>query len=95
VRTLAAHAPNLEETIRHRQVLTPPDLERELGLTEGNIYHGEMTLDQVFFMRPVPGWSSYRSPVQGLYLCSAGTHPGGGVTGNPGHNAAQEILSDR
>jgi phytoene dehydrogenase-like protein len=94
VKTLAAYAPNLESAILHRQVLTPLDLEAVLGLTEGNIYHGEMTLDQLFFMRPVPGWARYRSPVEGLYLCGAGTHPGGGVTGVPGYNAAREILRD-
>jgi phytoene dehydrogenase-like protein len=95
VNTLSAYAPNIESAILHQQVLTPLDIENVFGLTEGNIYHGEMTLDQLFFMRPVPGWARYRSPVEGLYLCGAGTHPGGGLTGAPGYNSAQEILKDR
>lgn len=94
VKTLATYAPNIESAILHRQVLTPLDIEAVFGLTEGNIYHGEMTLDQLFFMRPVPGWARYRTPVANLYLCGAGTHPGGGVTGAPGYNAAREILKD-
>jgi len=94
VKTLAQYAPNLERIILERQVLSPRDLETEFGLTEGNIYHGEMTLDQLFFMRPVPGWARYRTPIENLYLCGAGTHPGGGVTGRPGYNAAREILKD-
>jgi phytoene dehydrogenase-like protein len=94
VETLSRYAPNLEAAVLHRQVLTPLDLEAVFGLTEGNIYHGEMTLDQLFLMRPVPGWARYRAPLAGLYLCGAGTHPGGGVTGTPGYNAAREILRD-
>lgn len=94
VETLSRYAPNLESAVLHRQVLTPLDLEAVFGLTEGNIYHGEMTLDQLFLMRPVPGWARYRAPLAGLYLCGAGTHPGGGVTGTPGYNAAREILRD-
>jgi phytoene dehydrogenase-like protein len=94
VRTIAQYAPNLESLIENRHILTPLDLEREFGLHEGNVYHGEMTLDQLLFMRPVPGASRYRTPVSGLYLCGAGTHPGGGVTGAPGVNAAREILKD-
>jgi len=94
VATLAEYAPNLKNAILHRQVLTPADLESIYGLPEGNIYHGEQTLDQLFFMRPVPGWSRYRSPIRNLYLCGAGTHPGGGVSGAPGHNAARAILQD-
>jgi phytoene dehydrogenase-like protein len=94
IETLAAYAPNLPAAILHRQVLTPLDLEDMFGLTEGNIYHGEMTLDQVLFMRPVQGWSRYRTPIERLYLCGAGTHPGGGVTGAPGYNAAQVVLQD-
>jgi len=77
-----------------RQVLTPLDLERVYGLSEGNIFHGDLSLEQLFFMRPVPGWSQYRSPIAGLYLCGAGAHPGGGVTGAPGHNAAFQVLRD-
>jgi len=94
VKTLAAYAPNAESAVLHRQVLTPLDLEATYGLTEGNIYHGEMTLDQLFLMRPVPGWARYRTPIDNLYLCGAGAHPGGGVTGAPGYNAAQVILKD-
>ncbi len=94
VERLADYAPNLKAAILHRQVLTPLDLEDEFGLTEGNIYHGEMTLDRLLFMRPIEGWSRYRTPIGNLYLCGAGTHPGGGITGAPGYNAAQEILKD-
>ena len=94
VKKIAEHAPNVPNTILARQVLTPLDLERTYGLTEGNIFHGDLTLEQLFFMRPVAGWSQYRTPVAGLYLCGAGAHPGGGVTGAPGHNAAQQVLGD-
>jgi phytoene dehydrogenase-like protein len=94
VATLARYAPNLENAIIDRQVLTPADLEKRFGLTEGHIHHGDLTLDQTFLMRPVPGWSRYRTPIGGLYLCGAGTHPGGGITGASGHNAAREILKD-
>ncbi len=75
-----------------RQVLTPLDLERRFGITGGNIFHGEMSLDQMFVMRPVAGWARYRTPVAGLYLCGSGAHPGGGVMGAPGYNCAREIL---
>jgi phytoene dehydrogenase-like protein len=94
VRKIAESAPNVPGAIIARQVLTPLDLERTYGLTEGNIFHGELSLEQLFFMRPVPGWSQYRTPIKGLYLCGAGTHPGGGVTGAPGHNAAHQVLRD-
>jgi phytoene dehydrogenase-like protein len=94
VALLARHAPDLPGAILHRQVLTPADLERELGLTEGNIHQGETALDQLFFMRPVPGWARYRTPVRGLYMCGAGAHPGGGVTGLPGYHAARAALRD-
>ena len=94
VETLAEYAPNLPKAILHRQVLTPRDLEREFGLTEGNIFHGELTPSQLFFLRPVPGWAQYRTPIRALYLCGSGTHPGGGVMGAPGYNAAREILKD-
>lgn len=90
--TLAAHAPNIRELILHRQVITPLDWERDYGLAEGNIYHGQMALDQLLFMRPVPGFARYRTPVENLYLCGAGTHPGGGVSGIPGRNAARALL---
>ena len=92
---IAAYAPNVPGSIVARAVLTPFDLEQRFGITEGNIFHGDPSLDQLLFRRPVPGWAHYRSPVEGLYLCGAGTHPGGGVTGAPGHNAAQVILRDR
>ena len=91
---IAEYAPNFPGSILARQVLTPLDLEREYGLTEGNIFHGDLSLEQLFFMRPVPGWSQYRSPAPGVYLCGAGAHPGGGVTGAPGYNAAHQVLRD-
>jgi phytoene dehydrogenase-like protein len=92
--TLAAYAPKIRDVIVHRRTLTPPDLEAAYGLPEGNGNHGEMTLDQILHMRPVPSCARYRTPVAGMYLCGAGTHPGGGVTGIPGRNAAREILKD-
>ncbi|HEU4566239.1 MAG TPA: NAD(P)/FAD-dependent oxidoreductase [Gemmatimonadaceae bacterium] len=91
---LAEYAPNIKGAVIARQVLSPLDLERRFGLTGGNIFQGAMTTDQLFFMRPVPGWSDYRTPVRGLYLCGAATHPGGGVMGACGYNAAREILRD-
>jgi phytoene dehydrogenase-like protein len=94
VKKIAEYAPNVPGAIVARQVLTPLDLERTYGLTEGNIFHGDLRLEQLFFMRPVPGWSQYRTPIPGLYLCGAGTHPGGGVTGAPGRNAAHQALRD-
>ena len=94
VRKIGEYAPNVPNSILARQVLTPLDLERTYGLTEGNIFHGDLSLEQLFFMRPVPGWSQYRTPVNGLYLCGAGAHPGGGVTGAPGYNAAHQALRD-
>ena len=94
VKKIAEYAPNVPASITTMQVLTPLDLERTYGLTEGNIFHGDLTLEQLFFMRPVAGWSQYRTPIAGLYLCGAGAHPGGGVTGAPGHNAAQQVLRD-
>jgi phytoene dehydrogenase-like protein len=94
VRKIAEYAPNVPDSIVARQVLTPLDLERTYGLTEGNIFHGDLSLEQLFFMRPVPGWSQYRTPIAGLYLCGAGAHPGGGVTGAPGYNAAHRVLRD-
>jgi phytoene dehydrogenase-like protein len=92
--TLSEYVPNLKKIILHRQVVTPWDLEQEFGLTEGNIFHGELTLDQLFFLRPVPGWAKYRTPVKNLYLCGSGTHPGGGVMAAGGRRAAVEILKD-
>ncbi|MFZ0199510.1 MAG: NAD(P)/FAD-dependent oxidoreductase [Candidatus Sulfotelmatobacter sp.] len=94
VRKIAEYAPNVPSAIVARQVLTPLDLERTYGLTEGNIFHGDLRLEQLFFMRPVPGWAQYRTPIHGLYLCGAGAHPGGGVTGAPGRNAAMQALRD-
>lgn len=86
------YAPNFARSVLHRQVLSPLDLERRFALTGGNIFHGAMPLHQLFSMRPVPGWSDYRTPLPGLFLCGASTHPGGGVMGACGRNAAQEIL---
>jgi phytoene dehydrogenase-like protein len=94
VKKITEYAPDFSNSILARQVLTPLDLEREYGLTEGNIFHGDLSLEQLFFMRPVPGWSQYRSPAAGVYLCGAGAHPGGGVTGAPGYNAAHQVLRD-
>ena len=87
-------APNVPGAVVARQVLTPLDLERDYGLTEGNIFHGDISPDQLFHMRPVPGWARYATPVERLYLCGAGAHPGGGVTGAPGYNAARRVLAD-
>ena len=95
VQTLAAYAPNLPQIIRHRQVLTPLDLEREWGLSEGNIFQGELTLEQLFFLRPAPGWAQYSTPVRNLYMCGSATHPGGGIMGAPGRNAARRMLGGR
>ena len=92
VETLSEYAPDLPGAILHRHVTTPADLEAVHGLTAGCASHGEMALDQLFFMRPLPGWARYETPIRGLYLCGAGTHPGGGVTGAPGHHAARAIL---
>ena len=92
--TLAEYAPNLKQIIRHRQVLTPLDLEREWSLSEGNIFQGELSLEQLFFLRPVPGWARYRTPLAGLYMCGSATHPGGGIMGAPGRLAALEVLKD-
>jgi len=94
VKKIAEYAPNVPGAIEARQVLTPLDLERTYGLTEGNIFHGDLRLEQLFFMRPLPGWAQYRTPIRGLYLCGAGAHPGGGVTGAPGRNAAMQALRD-
>jgi phytoene dehydrogenase-like protein len=91
---IARLMPDLPGLILGRTLLTPFDLERRYGLTEGNIFHGDLHLGQLFSMRPVPGWSQYRTPIEGLYLCGAGAHPGGGVTGAPGHNAAMQVLKD-
>jgi len=94
VETVNRCAPNFGKSILARKILSPLDLERDFGLIGGDIFHGALTLDQLFSARPVLGYADYRSPVRGLYLCGAGAHPGGGVTGAPGHNAAREILRD-
>jgi phytoene dehydrogenase-like protein len=91
---IAVHAPNIKNIIRHRQVLTPLDIEREFGLSEGNIFQGELSLEQLFFLRPVPGWAQYATPVPKLYMCGSATHPGGGIMGAPGQNAAARVLKD-
>jgi phytoene dehydrogenase-like protein len=89
---IGQYAPNMPASIIARRVYTPLDLEQTFGITEGNIFHGDISLEQMFFMRPLPRWAQYRTPVDGLWMCGAGTHPGGGVTGAPGHNAAKAIL---
>ncbi|HEX5707076.1 MAG TPA: NAD(P)/FAD-dependent oxidoreductase [Pyrinomonadaceae bacterium] len=94
VETISEHAPNFRDIILHRQVLTPLDLERDFGLTEGNIFQGELTLEQLFFLRPAPGWAQYRTPVRNLYMCGSATHPGGGIMGASGRNGAAKILKD-
>ena len=92
--TLSEYAPNLKSAIIERQVVTPWDMEQRIGLTEGNIFHGELSLDQLFFLRPVAGWAQFKTPLENLYLCGSGAHPGGGVMGAPGKLAADEMLSD-
>jgi phytoene dehydrogenase-like protein len=94
VSIIGRYATKLPASIIARKVYTPLDLERVFGITEGNIFHGDINMEQMFFMRPLPGWSQYRTPIKGLYLCGSGTHPGGGVTGAPGYNAAHRILKD-
>jgi phytoene dehydrogenase-like protein len=95
INTICEHAPNLRDRILHRQVLTPLDLEREFGLSEGNIFQGELSLEQLFFLRPAAGWAGYRTPVRRLYLCGSATHPGGGIMAANGRNAANRVLGDR
>ena len=92
---IAAQSPNFRSLINHVETRTPWDIENEVGLTEGNIFQGELTMDQLIFNRPIPGYAQYRAPISGLYMCGSSTHPGGGVMGAPGHNAAREILRDR
>lgn len=94
IETVNQHAPNFKASVLSRQINSPLDLERTFGLIGGDIFHGALTLDQMFSARPMLGYGNYRGPLAGLYMCGAGTHPGGGVTGAPGHNAAREILSD-
>ena len=94
IRTLAEYAPDLPSLIEAREVVTPKDLEQTYGLTGGHIFHGELALDQLFTMRPLLDWAQYRTPIRNLYLCGSGTHPGTGLTGGSGANAAREILKD-
>src|SRR6266536_3515153 len=92
--TISEYAPNLKNIILHKQVVTPLDLEREWGLSEGNIFQGELSLEQLFFLRPAPGWARFRTPIKNLYMCGSATHPGGGIMGAPGRLAALEVLKD-
>ncbi len=94
INTIAEYAPNIKDIILHRQVVTPLDLERDFGLSEGNIFQGELSLEQLFFLRPVPGYAAFRTPIKNLYMCGSATHPGGGIMGAPGRLAALEILKD-
>jgi phytoene dehydrogenase-like protein len=94
INTLAQHAPNLKDILLHRQVFTPWDMEQTMGLTQGNIFHGELSLEQLFFLRPVPGYADFTTPVRNLYMCGSGCHPGGGVMGAPGKLAADKILAN-
>ncbi|MGH9743659.1 MAG: phytoene desaturase family protein [Candidatus Acidiferrum sp.] len=94
IKTLAEYAPNLPNLVEHMQVITPHDLETVYGFTGGHIFHGELALDQLFTMRPVLDWARYKTPIRGLYLCGSGTHPGNGLTGSSGANAAREIIRD-
>jgi phytoene dehydrogenase-like protein len=94
VNTIAEYAPGLKSRILHRQVLTPLDIEEEFGLSEGNIFQGELTLEQLFFLRPAPGWADYRTPIRGLYLGGSATHPGGGIMAAPGRNAALRAIRE-
>ncbi len=95
VDTLEEYCPGLKDSILHRQVLTPWDLEQEFGLSEGNIFHGELSLEQLFFLRPAPGWARYKTPIGKLWMCGSGTHPGGGIMGAPGRLAALRMLEER
>jgi phytoene dehydrogenase-like protein len=92
--TVNRYAPNFKASVLGRMVLSPLDLERKFGLTGGDIFHGALTLDQFYSARPVLGYADYRGPLARLYMCGSGTHPGGGVSGIPGHNAAREIIRD-
>ena len=94
MKQIGRYAPGFDKAVTHKQVLAPPDIEALFALPGGHVHHGEMSLDQIFFRRPIARYADYRTPVKSLYLCSASAHPGGGVTGVPGHNAAREILRD-
>jgi len=89
-----SYCPNFRASLLGHRAMSPADLENEFGLTGGDIFHGQLSLDQLFSMRPVLGYARYRGPIAGLYHCGSGAHPGGGVTGAPGHNAAREIVRD-
>ena len=91
---IADYSPDFKDLLLHAEIRTPRELEDEVGLTEGNIFQGELTFDQLLFNRPFPGYAQYRGPVKGMYMCGSSTHPGGGVMGAPGANAAREILKD-
>jgi phytoene dehydrogenase-like protein len=94
IETVTRYAPNFRQSVIARQILSPLDLEREFGLIDGDIFHGRLDTGQLFSARPMLGYADYRGPLAGLYMCGSGTHPGGGVTGAPGHNAARAILRD-
>jgi phytoene dehydrogenase-like protein len=94
IEAIARHSPDFKDLIRHAEIRTPRDIENEVGLTEGNIFQGELTFDQLLFNRPLPGYAQYRTPLRGMYLCGSSTHPGGGVMGAPGANAARAVLRD-
>ena len=93
--TIAERAPNIRDIIVDRQVLTPLDIEQKIGLSEGNIFQGELSLEQLFFNRPVPGWARFKTPVDGLWMCGSATHPGGGIMGAPGRIAALQLLKSK
>ena len=94
LKQICRYAPGFDKEVLHAQILTPPDIEKMFAMAGGHVHHGEMSLDQVFFRRPIAHHADYRTPIGGLYMCGAACHPGGGVTGVPGHNAAREILAD-
>jgi phytoene dehydrogenase-like protein len=89
---IADYSPGFRERIVHMEVRTPREIEAETGLTEGNIFQGELTLEQLFFLRPAPGWADYRTPIKGLYMCGSAAHPGGGIMGAPGRNGALRAM---
>ena len=91
---ISEYSPDFKDLILHAEVRTPSTIEEEIGITEGNIFHGELTMDQLLFNRPIPGYAQYRGPVGGLYMCASSSHPGGGIMAAPGCNAAREILMD-
>jgi phytoene dehydrogenase-like protein len=93
--TIEEYCPRIRDLILHKQVLTPWDIEQQVGLTEGNIFQGELSLEQLLFLRPAPGWARYRTPIKNLWLCGSGAHPGGGIMGSPGELAAKSLLRSR